>query len=159
MKPHPRIWRTTKWAGAVLSIVLVVVWAGSAWYDVAWFGKGGYLVSVESGRLAVGWPVAPGDVQPSSVWRVERSPPTLRWWYARSGSAFATWILLPIWPIALSTAIVTLGAWRLDTNARDRLRHSACVKCGYDRAGLAAASPCPECDAAAPPAPRARQRT
>ncbi len=35
MKPHPKIRKTVKWAGAVVSALLVVVWAGSAWWSLS----------------------------------------------------------------------------------------------------------------------------
>ena len=31
MKPHPRVRKTIKWGGAVVTVVLLVVWIGTGW--------------------------------------------------------------------------------------------------------------------------------
>lgn len=152
MKPHPRIRKTTKWTGAAVSVVLVGVWVGSVWYIGAWRGKNGHGVDISGGRLNVSWPVAPGGWGEVPGWHFDRYPTALHWMYERSDDAIGTWIALPIWPIALSAAIVTLAAWRLDTLARRRARPGMCPKCGYDRAGLPEGAACPECGAGAPSA-------
>jgi hypothetical protein len=57
----------------------------------------------------------------------------------------------PIWPgLALNTlfyAGLAWGLWQvpLDIRRRRRRRMNRCVKCGYDRAGIAADAKCPEC--------------
>ncbi len=45
MKPHPRIRKTIKWGGAVVTVLLVVVWGGSGWWDVVWFWSQGRSVA------------------------------------------------------------------------------------------------------------------
>ncbi|HVU64866.1 MAG TPA: hypothetical protein VHC70_12875, partial [Phycisphaerales bacterium] len=62
--------------------------------------------------------------------------------------------VMPIWSgLALNTLFYGTIAWGLlflpGTVRRWRRRRGGrCVKCGYDRAGLAAGAPCPECGAA-----------
>lgn len=34
MKPHPRIRKAVKWGGAAVTVLLVVVWIGSGWWEV-----------------------------------------------------------------------------------------------------------------------------
>ena len=36
MKPHPKLRKTIKWGGAVVTVLLVVVWVGSGWITVFW---------------------------------------------------------------------------------------------------------------------------
>jgi hypothetical protein len=58
---------------------------------------------------------------------------------------------LVLWPgFALNTLIyaaLAWSVWRLPFAVRRyrRRRRGRCVKCGYDRTGLAPAAPCPEC--------------
>ena len=52
---------------------------------------------------------------------------------------------IPLWCLAILTATPTFLIWR-----RDRKRNpNGCPKCGYDRTGLPADRPCPECGNAA----------
>jgi hypothetical protein len=56
-------------------------------------------------------------------------------------------VYLPWWLITGALLIApSWGAWRLLRNPHD------CPRCGYSRAGLAPAAPCPECGAASTPA-------
>lgn len=43
-----------KWAGAVVSVLLVMVWVGSAWWRVSWVDSQWNYVDLRAGRLAVG---------------------------------------------------------------------------------------------------------
>ncbi len=85
----------------------------------------------------------------ASRWFVfKRSDPYLLWrfnWGAPLND-FET----PIWILVVLTAMPTASAWRLDTLARRRARIDQCPKCNYDRRGIAAGVPSPECGA--PPA-------
>src|SRR4051812_29229868 len=47
MQPHPRIRKTIKWDGLVLTVLLVGAWIGSGWWNVAWFDweARGFVVS------------------------------------------------------------------------------------------------------------------
>ena len=56
-------------------------------------------------------------------------------------------VSVPLWIPVVALAIITAGAWRLDTLARRRAREGQCLKCHYDRAGLAPDAFCPECGA------------
>jgi hypothetical protein len=57
----------------------------------------------------------------------------------------------PLWPgFALNTifyAAIAWGLWQIPGAIRRRSRRRAgrCVRCGYDRTGLAPEAPCPEC--------------
>lgn len=59
--------------------------------------------------------------------------------------------LFPLWRgFALNTILYTLialGLWQIRLEIRRRTRYvkGLCVRCGYDRAGIAPEAPCPEC--------------
>src|SRR5437773_2597147 len=55
MKPHPRIRRTMKWTGAVVTVLLVIVWVGSGWWGVSVVAPP-ISVNVLDGALVIGWP-------------------------------------------------------------------------------------------------------
>jgi hypothetical protein len=55
----------------------------------------------------------------------------------------------PIWPLEAGVLAVTLVAWRSDRRGRRLARIGHCPNCNYDRRGIAADVPCPECGAAA----------
>ena len=145
MKPHPRIRKTIKWGVAVVTVLLVVVWAASfiwffGWSNVgngsAYFGGGGLQVTHFNGAGFTGAPsYGRGDYSIVEVCVIPRV-------YDLKGA----WALvLPLWlPIGVASA-GTAAAWRLDTLARHRAKLNLCPKCHYDRTGLAAGAVCPEC--------------
>jgi hypothetical protein len=58
-------------------------------------------------------------------------------------------VLIPVWiPLAL-TALPAGLLWRADRRQRARAKFRGCPNCNYDRTGLAAHAPCPECGGAA----------
>ena len=62
MKPHPRIRKTVKWGGAAVSVVLMVAWVGSKWYEAGYMTSGGnsVLLAAGPGTVAVRWPLLLG---------------------------------------------------------------------------------------------------
>ncbi len=165
MKPHPRIRKTVKWGGAVVTVLLVVVWIGSGLMWVQWLGTGGWAARLHPGVVGV-------EHQP---WITYTSPgltvaPTGRsfwagWsWMPRVTTATASpwplsifadkrmpsgWVLqVPVWVVCLPTLGLAILARRQDALAARR-EVNLCLKCGYDRTGLAAGAVCPECGAAA----------
>ncbi len=157
MNPHPRIRQTVKWAGAAVSIALLVLWIESGWRSLDWFSPRGNFVSCAAGRIHILYH-EPGNTNPRIVgWNMGTVDGSFEWWF--SGSPFSTrvpgitWILfsIPIWPAACITIAITAAAWRLDTLARRRARLNLCPKCNYDRTGLAVGAMCPECGKASVP--------
>lgn len=81
-------------------------------------------------------PWTPPDWARSHVWL-----PELERWPTRKGNT-SICVRLPLWiPLAAST-MVCAWAWR---RHKRLTRHGFCAACGYDRAGLAPESVCPEC--------------
>ena len=54
MKPHPRIRKTIKWGGAVVTVLLVVAWIGSGWGEIEWESNSGQWIGLGAGRLLIG---------------------------------------------------------------------------------------------------------
>lgn len=134
-----------KWGGAVATVLFLVVWVGSGWLAVGRFGRK-YHGLVAGGCVVIEWPndprsdfAAPGWIVKPHSWRVASWRPFLN-----DRSAWAR-LYLPLWFVALPPAALAAGAWRLDALARRRARLNLCLKCNYDRTGLAPEAVCPEC--------------
>ena len=46
---------TIKWAGAVVTVLLVIVWVGSGWCEAGCFARPTISGHVAKGRLVIGW--------------------------------------------------------------------------------------------------------
>ncbi len=157
MKPHPRIRKTIKWGGAAVTVLLVVVWVGSGWWEGGYSGSRVQRLII--GRGQIGLILTSVPLPPHHGWgcqRVtDREGDVFSWWWASESDPDYTMVRLPIWLAILAIGGASTVAWRLDTLARRRERVGFCPKCGYDRTGLvgvggAAGAVCPECGAGAP---------
>lgn len=160
MKPHPRIRKAIKWGGAAAAAVLVVVWFASAWWGAGYVSRT-FVCGIDPGRLVVksGW-----DTGISTRTRFEararRGFEPWRWkiegegdWSTLDGKRVPMWdgvwlLIVPLWMPVVCLLLISAVAWRLDVLARRYGRAGKCVRCGYDRAGLAAEAKCPECGSA-----------
>ncbi|MBX3380165.1 MAG: hypothetical protein KF805_08710 [Phycisphaeraceae bacterium] len=166
MKPHPKIRKTVKWAGAVLTGILLLLAACSVPWVVRWRGQNGWWVGLipfafQFGHNSspnagpFGWDgyVIQSDWSPFLHFEFNTQD---RYWgtsltgvlsgKVASPSGTRYWYArVPIYalliPILLSTGI----AWRLDFIARRRARVGACAICGYDLSAASPNSNCPEC--------------
>jgi len=157
MKSHPRIRKTNKWGGAVVTVLLAVVWIGSGWWKEHWIGTDALDSTVARGRLHVrsrevldypeDWPVG-------SYPRPQLEPSFVLVWTGRFYSNGSTRrISVPLWMFVAPLLLATITAWMLDRREQRRCaRLNLCRTCGYDRTGLAADVPCPECGLPAPAA-------
>jgi hypothetical protein len=145
MKPHPRIRKSIKWGGAAATVLLVVVWFGSGWFYVSWFGQdsGTGIVSGQWFIVARGV----GETVPTGWHRGRHvKGPAFHWWFEDENRGLgARAVRVPIWSLAAPFLLVAFVAWRLDTAARRRERAHLCPKCHYDRTGLGLSARCPEC--------------
>ncbi len=148
-RKHPRLKRavrkTVKWGGAGLTVLLLVVWIGSGWRGATWTNMSYGGVLLVGGRIVVCEPLF--DADPNSYNRVsietERYP--WGWWFDWGVVNGNRYWQVPLWLPALLSLLATAAAWRADAKYLRRVREGACPACGYDRAGLAAGSLCPEC--------------
>ncbi len=139
-----------KWGGAVVSVVLLVVWVGSAWYGVMWetarwpsFGLYSGTLEVFDGKYAANKAYLLG-------WHWHRRNGSMIWGVLWPHRYYPWSFRIPLWAPLLLAAGVSTAAWHLDTLARRRANKHLCPKCTYDRTGLAVGAVCPECGTAAP---------
>jgi len=130
---------------AGLTVLLVVVWIASAWWDISSRNTDGGVIGLASGRLLVVRPMAGESAGVYGNPQFARPRAALEWWYLWQRSPFHLACAIPLWPAALLSLLATAAAWRADAKYLRRARMGLCAGCGYDRAGLAAGSLCPEC--------------
>lgn len=152
VKPHPRIRKIVKWGGAIIAVVLTITIVAS-WRVTFSRSSNAKLstsgVVIERGVLKiyrVNWADLPNDgtspmgddglILPDG----RRLP-----WSLKYGSTGRASFEHRLWIPAVVAALLSGFAWHLDTLATRRAREGKCPKCSYDRTGLAAAAPCPEC--------------
>ncbi|CAG0994214.1 hypothetical protein PHYC_02465 [Phycisphaerales bacterium] len=149
--------RVAKWVGLVISVIVASAWIGSMWWGVAWWqvppkGSGGNVVIYVLGQGAIGYSRfslanAP-NASAASKWYFNRVPFRPLWWLWWDSRGSRT-LMVPLYMPTFVVGAATFAVWRRDRAAAWRLAHPrACVKCGYDRAGLDPAVACPECGAA-----------
>jgi hypothetical protein len=134
-----------KWAGAATCGILVALLVCSRFGYVQRNFADGWWAAISGGYVIVEKLDAPSVLQGEIGWRYGTGPMGFHWLPSAGLSKGQSWILMPFWvPLTLVLAL-TAAAWRLDTLARRRARLNHCPTCNYDRRGLPAASPCPEC--------------
>lgn len=89
----------------------------------------------------------------------EHTAPSWSWGFGiqqvpSHGGNFGMEHTLPLWAPFLALGLPAGWAWRADAIIRRRERSHLCLRCGYDRKGLASDAACPECGALSEPAPR-----
>jgi hypothetical protein len=148
VKPH-RDMKAVKRVGLILCIFWGVLWLASTFVHVWWNSKSGRGFGMGGGRIYV------GEGTPGLLpgWGVRWGWSGYYWWIGRTKIPGYTALDISIWMPFLLAIFPTGYVWVRDARAK-RLLLDHCVACQYDRHGLPAASPCPECGAA--PAPSAQ---
>lgn len=150
---HPpmrrRLRSTFKWGGAVATVVLVLVWAGSRWWACSTSIPYACTVNVSGGSLILQWSDSASLAPTAFSWSgPNRNILAFEWWFihysmASGAGETISGIFVPIWTLALLVGLPTAWMWY-----RDRRRAPGlCTKCGYDLRGADHAV-CPECGAA-----------
>jgi hypothetical protein len=132
-----RIRSTIKWGGAAVTLLVLLLWLGSALFQVGVLYRN-VLYNVGSGTLLVAKTVRSN---PPKHYYVSRNLNGWRWWFM-----IEPVFMMPLWFPSLLTATPTLIMWWHD---RKPLA-GTCSKCGYSRTGLPADRACPECGAPVP---------
>jgi hypothetical protein len=147
-----------KWAGAAACVLIVVAWFASGWWTL-YLGYGSRaafrVVQVAAGQVELIWRDRSAGGQSGLIlgWVAGARRDTARsarwWWgidherfYPSGSSALDTEVVyLPLYlPLLLIAAPTAWLIWR------GRVRPPGlCPACGYDRSGLRAGAPCPEC--------------
>ena len=130
---------------AGLTVLLVVVWIGSGW----WFGEvvtpNAKLLSVLGGRITLEPAPWASPTAGFSHFAIARNRVGFQLGFEWDVTNYGWSFFVPLWFPALLSLLATAAAWRADAKYLRRVREGACPACGYDRAGLAAGSLCPEC--------------
>jgi len=142
-----------KWGGTVLTVLLLVVWVGSAWWGVFVDLPPSTELFVDSGVLRVAWDETWAFPNRVEWWGPEPNDQNFEYRFGFHTSTYRSWagpmqatlISIPIWSLVCLSALPTALLWY-----RDRRRMPGlCVKCGYDLRGNASGV-CPECGGEAP---------
>lgn len=154
MNVKPALLILIRWGGPPVAMALCVAWwiSGTTW--VTYIGTNDWRVSAGSGLVAVSH--SPGltaitvsitGVAPPKGLQTLSMQRRFAWWFRAEWKADYRSIAIPLWfPILVVTSLFT-AAWRYEILARRRALIGCCVKCRYDRKGLAPSAPCPECGA------------
>ena len=140
-----RLRSTIKWSATVLTVLLLVVWVGSAWWVASFRLQPTVSLLVYAGEVLIDWQ-EPWSVIPASTSSdFARHSAPFSWWFdvyrvtAPSGTTF-NFVSIPIWVLVVLFATPTIWLWRGDWRKQPGL----CIKCGYDlRANTTGI--CPEC--------------
>lgn len=151
-----RCWRasftTIKWLGPVVTAGLALVWWLSGRYWATHIGPGDWTASVAVGLAGVTYEPgliamteqATGVPVPRGL-RIIRKSHDMAWWFRVTWEPGRKTVSVPLWcPLVIATGL-SAAAWHRDLAARRRARAGSCPACGYQRAGLPARAPCPEC--------------
>ncbi|MBN8598755.1 MAG: hypothetical protein J0L78_13875 [Planctomycetes bacterium] len=145
MKPHPKIRKVAKWAAAMFSSLLVLLWAGSAWWETGWYRDSGLNFYVHAGKLRGSAYDTEHLWDGRGEWYIERADRRFEWWFDVNPNGGMWNVGIPLWLFALPALLGTAAAFRLDTLAGVRARGAKCSHCGYDRSATPAKANCPEC--------------
>lgn len=168
MKPCPRVRRFAKWIGLALSGVIATLWTASLVWEVERcdIRPGCRLTELHlsSGQAYAAWiidpkwdwfgpyPHSPSSYLPQAEWSVTRRADVwdARWFVPEWRSPRVQGPPLQSVSVPLSIPLLLLATPTVWLWWRDRrfTRPGLCSLCGYDRAGLATDSVCPECGAA-----------
>ncbi len=144
-----RLRSTIKWGGTVLTVLLLVVWVGSAFVYCGLDGLPTFEVSVSDGAFCLvcehPWSWSPLQVELYHGFNGDRK--LWSWWFnSYSGpggwNGDVSWILVPIWFVAVVLGLPTMWLWHRDRHRTANL----CPKCAYDLRGNTSGV-CPECGA------------
>jgi hypothetical protein len=149
-----------KWGCTAAMVAIAAVWVGSRWWEVGssrsaggktdsiTFNTGGAFFWRWEGLFGTASKDEPvhffahrlrEDARKAGAWR-----PVLE------RSLVEQSLYVPLWIPFTMTAASAGALWWWDIQ-RWRRRKGSCAACGYDRAGLAADTKCPECGATAAP--------
>jgi hypothetical protein len=145
VRARARIRKTTKWAVAAVSLVLLIAWLQSAQWEVSWTSPGGVWIGIVCGRLSVHFMGQAFGVSPYG--RLDFLPTQAPFSWAVSWGRLNSWraFAIPLWMFLAPALVLTSLLWKHDRLASLRESTGQFCQCGYDRRGLPAARACPEC--------------
>jgi hypothetical protein len=159
--------RMLKWAGLVVSLLIVVAWVVSLRWDVfylerepgAWDVRAQRTVYAAYGRGCFAYYQGPyRPAKPDAHWGyIGYSSGPIWTPILHHGAGSTWWVVVPLWMPFVLIAISTVYLWWRD---RRRIRPGHCQECGYNLTGNVSGV-CPECgeriSGAGEPAPGSRR--
>jgi hypothetical protein len=132
-----------------MSVLLAMLLLTNSMRSVMWVSCAGWWVGAGQGVVYIAETRDPSFQVWPYGWHsnVRRTQDSFHWWFDWFSSPRMWSFGVPIWTLAGASLVPTVVVWRLDRRARRRARINHCPTCNYDRGGLPAASPCPECGA------------
>ena len=117
MKRRPRppiIRKTIKWGGAAVTVLLVVVWIGSAWWSVSyagpcWTGNERFSVGFESGTYRVNHAWGNAALEYPEGWSLDRANEPFACWFSIENTGRFWLAVIPIWMLIAVASVIALG--------------------------------------------------
>lgn len=135
-----------------MGVVLAVVWLGSGWFTVRWGPSSSWAVYLSGGRWGQGtgvsmhegseWPIIE---RTQGFFGIEWMPMRVETFIVGSTVPETDVWWIPLWPVVAIPWVCFAVTARRDAKLAARNRTGKCLACGYVRAGIAPADPCPEC--------------
>jgi hypothetical protein len=134
-----------KWGGAVAALLILVTWLGSGLAPVSCFSATGRGIVVDKRALFVYMEATSVIPRPFVGWNLCGPNGGTRFWVDAGRTRLNQYARIPLWPAVLFSLLGAAIAWHRDRAATKSEQAGLCAKCRYDRAGLSASMPCPEC--------------
>jgi hypothetical protein len=161
IKARLAVW--LRWAGLVFTGAIIatgaMTWRHSRWFDVGGvgisLGRGRIIGSGPPPRIIGNDPLEVVQARIHSTWDQDE----VRWrsldvgWarpFCKAGAAWA--VSIPLWMPCCAVGLPTALCWWRSRRTARLTRNGCCLKCSYDRGGLAADAKCPECGTVPAPA-------
>src|SRR4051812_26435228 len=107
MRPHPRIRKTAKWGGVMMTLLLLTAWIGSGVSGAVWISRSGRFCRLINGRIDVGvFQGPPSAVQPG-LELSDLHRPDFVWWFARMRIPSGWYVGAPLWIPAAASFLCT----------------------------------------------------
>ena len=142
-----RRWRWARRCALALFVVAIAGWYLTQGRSVGFvWPPRGSAVEIRHGEFMLHLQSADFVFDEPARWEVSMAGTEDLWWYwfgglTRGGALVILNLLIP----AAFFGVVCAGSWGMEIRAAKRARRGGCDGCGYSRAGIDAAAPCPEC--------------
>ncbi len=119
--PRARAW--IKWITPLATMLLMMIWMGSAWYGLSWLMPGGQQLSIRHGTLGYTRWHFPGVV-PHDVGMSRLEVAGMRWHASSASDNMHDATSICLWPLVAISLALTGVVWYADFRANRRTRGS-----------------------------------
>ncbi|MFO0858179.1 MAG: hypothetical protein U0640_12580 [Phycisphaerales bacterium] len=131
-------------------VASVAVWLFAILIPIEWVHKSGNQIELSHGQVCVTHWINKDYVPELGLHRTDRPSRSVLWLHDYAHTQYLQLLAIPLWPLALMPAIPMGITWFRSKRAASRLKSGFCPRCGYNRSGLPAEAPCPECNHSRP---------